>query len=394
MIEQVARANFVGEHDYPAFFLPKPIFMEPSDRDHFLNHRFEDQIKDSIEFNFNRTHVFLYGPYFLNGGIEVVENVKIPTIHEFGECGGIHQVLSPPILRHNQVSTEIVDNVARRQPNGAQQVFDAITFVDVWDSYSFQHFMDGVLPKLIRGYPQNTEYVVVLRGSRTRATSKYHAVFQIADLLGYTLLFENELNQRFQDFGTLYARKFGQFCRAPSMHPITVRKMKYSIISKLNEGLHHLVSPLYRKEGARFDDAKPIVYFKRNSNLAANGRHVSFEEDVIEYLQRRFGSEKVLIYQFDPDTMTAYDQMYVVRNAKLLIGPHGGALYNVMFSQQNPEDVTVVELMPENQGVHSIFWLISSCLGYDYAYIGMKDHDDGREPMRKLKLLLEHTRVA
>ena len=102
-----------------------------------------------------------------------------------------------------------------------------------------------------------------------------------------------------------------------------------------------------------------VVYISRTGSRNY-GRNIKNEEEIINYLQRRYSSK----FKFFQKPTSLKETMNLFENTRILLGAHGGALYNILFC---PQDTEIIEIMPteENGNVvpnslaHTIIWKMS-----------------------------------
>lgn len=84
-------------------------------------------------------------------------------------------------------------------------------------------------------------------------------------------------------------------------------------------------------------------------NANNGGRRVLNEDQLFvairEMLQQNNRSEKLIIYDHR-QYPTLKDQIGLFHSARAIIGPHGGALYNILFA---PAKVLIVEFFPDTR---------------------------------------------
>jgi hypothetical protein len=138
------------------------------------------------------------------------------------------------------------------------------------------------------------------------------------------------------------------------------------------------------------------------------GRRLLNERQIIGELDRRFGSQRVVLYPSrtgrDGPSVRHLDLSTARRlfaAARLIVGVHGGAFYNVVMA---PVNCTVVEIMPliefgeRNRSVprglaHTIVWRMSSALGHSYWRLyetSSSPHGDVTLPVDRLRAVLDN----
>jgi capsular polysaccharide biosynthesis protein len=159
-------------------------------------------------------------------------------------------------------------------------------------------------------------------------------------------------------------------CRAPLIHPF------HSFLFQERLG----VIP---KGGLSMDEAakqaaqrKVIVYTPRGRGHERNkGRSVINEEELINRLRRKLkerGRGETLV-EFDnyEHTPTLEAAIKFFKSVRVLVGPHGGALYNFHFMQPMS---SVIELVKDNHAA-AMFWEMSSVLGMRYSVVLGRDKE-------------------
>jgi hypothetical protein len=140
------------------------------------------------------------------------------------------------------------------------------------------------------------------------------------------------------------------------------------------------------------------------------GRRLLNEREIIDELNRRFGTSRVVLYpgRTDLGRSTVRDMRHLDLStarrlfaaARLVVGVHGGAFYNVVMA---PVNCNVVEIMPlvESGGsdrsvppglAHTIVWRMSSALGHSYWRLyetTSSPHGDVTLPVERLRAVLD-----
>lgn len=111
------------------------------------------------------------------------------------------------------------------------------------------------------------------------------------------------------------------------------------------------------RERLRVHDEPPIdsnrIYVSRND---ADRRRILNEEDVMGILDK-YGFKK-----FIPGDHSVREQIAVMSNAELVVGPHGAGLTNLLHC---PAETTVLEMFPESD-IRGHFFTLSYKLGLEY----------------------------
>jgi len=118
------------------------------------------------------------------------------------------------------------------------------------------------------------------------------------------------------------------------------------------------------------------------SRADAAGRRTTNEPEVVEMLRPR-GFEVLELA-----SLPLAEQVRAFAEAKLIVGPHGAGLTNIVFAASN---ATVVELHPRDEINHAL-WVEASALGLKYALLSgarMNDQRDLQVSVTDLASLLD-----
>jgi Glycosyltransferase 61 len=141
------------------------------------------------------------------------------------------------------------------------------------------------------------------------------------------------------------------------------------------------------------------------------GRRLLNERQIFDELVRRFGTSKVVLYpgrtedgpSRDPPPVRHLDMSSARRlfaAARLIVGVHGGAFYNIVMA---PTNCTIAEVMPLIESdrhrfvppglAHTIVWRMSAALGHFYwrLYVNTSSpHGDVTLPVERLRTVLDN----
>ncbi|CAF1319193.1 unnamed protein product [Adineta ricciae] len=236
-------------------------------------------------------------------------------------------------------------------------VYETAFIYTVPDGWAFQHFLDGIGPKLSHSFTFLNKYpdakVVILRGSRFDRSVK-----EIWEMLGvpeFSRIIHHSGGSR------IGARLLINPCRTPGIHPHlwhNARKMYWSIsnISQTNDQ----------------SKRKNFIYIQRTSTNAANGaRLILNDESFINLLKKHCETNSLNFIQYDhsKDSNHIKYRIELFYNARYIIGVHSGALSNMNFAQSG---TTLIEIMPYRSGTSSLPMTcsmfnpldIKACAGY------------------------------
>jgi capsular polysaccharide biosynthesis protein len=111
----------------------------------------------------------------------------------------------------------------------------------------------------------------------------------------------------------------------------------------------------------------------------ATVRRIVNEEPLVKALAP-FGFEAVCC-----GGMSFADQVRLFSEAKIIVGPHGGGLTNIVFAQPG---ATVIEVFPPSY-INGCFWALSDVCGHKYGFtVGMQRGQDIEVEVPKLLRLL------
>lgn len=214
-------------------------------------------------------------------------------------------------------------------------------------AYIFQHFMDGTLPKIIQAYE-----FIMRPGVQLLLELPHSSHMNIKNVIADLGIPEKKIiwHER-ADYRTIYGASYMIFtCVAPPLHPELWRDIRKRLqvpeerLGPWNEGT--------------------VVFYVR---AGVGGRRVKNSNDILNHLQLRYG--KAAVQRFDGH-VSYEDTVKLFKSARLVIGPHGGGLYNIMFS---PRDTVILEFGPYIKNgtditglAHTIFWRIADLIGQQY----------------------------
>jgi len=214
------------------------------------------------------------------------------------------------------------------------QKFKKLAFLVIPMADLFQHFMDGVMPKIMQARSLLEGYTILLH---------YTPNAIVQDFLrkgGYTV-------EKFQRGVTYEVEDFLFTCRTPPYNP-----------------------PLWRgiSDFAEVPQNKTLskIYWMGRRN-ASNGRAIRNEGEFLTALRNILPGEKVI--EFDHRNFPSLQKIVnELSEAKLIIGPHGGALYNQFFFPQNTKIVELINNVEYDNRVGSplMIWVSSGMLGQEY----------------------------
>lgn len=231
-----------------------------------------------------------------------------------------------------------------------------LIYLDVPEGWSFQHFIDGILPKLVQieSYIKISKiriYMPLPEGYESNNNNN-NIIYDLLERIGIN---SNRLIQS-RDRYSISARLLIVPCVSPPTHPYLWKRGQYLL--KL---------PFLQPGYIDMDDK--IVYFSRNRGTNHMERRVLNEKDVLSTIRQVMTSDSMLeLVEFYSDNYNLNQTIDLLSHAKLLIGPHGGALYNMIFAHPG---TAVIEFLPDeyyfmSEPVHSINYVQAMTLGHRY----------------------------
>ncbi|CAF1114542.1 unnamed protein product [Adineta ricciae] len=220
-------------------------------------------------------------------------------------------------------------------------IYDKAIIFTVPDGWSFQHFLDGVGPKLAHSHSYLQQYpdakVLILKGARFD-----RSVQEIWSMLGV----ENE--QRIVHYSSnmkVGARLLINPCRTPGIHPRLWQDARL---------MYWSISGLLKTNSSAPSERKNFIYIQRTSTNAMNsGRLIVNEQAFVEVFRAYCAKHSLNYVQYDhsKDTGHIRSRIELFYNARVIIGVHSGALSNMNFAQSG---TTVIEVMPYRSGSSSL----------------------------------------
>lgn len=109
-----------------------------------------------------------------------------------------------------------------------------------------------------------------------------------------------------------------------------------------------------------------LLYISRSD---APGRRVTNEPEVIKYLSGR-GFEVLEL-----SLLSLGEQVRAFSQARIVVGPHGSGLTNLMFG---PDNLCTVELHPDDE-INHVFWVMANAMQQRYAFLSGKKINSDRD---------------
>jgi hypothetical protein len=294
---------------YPHFHISVPQFVDDHDKDLFYrNEDYQQQLTFPM-------------PSQLVGKIRVIKNGSAETRYNCGWKSDLQKFMVPG--------------------NTGKYADDILIPILTPEGNSFQHFIDGALPKIIQALP-----FVRLAGVKL-------ALEKTSNPMIHSMLEEMQLMERIVWVvgGKVSARIQINTCITPPIHPL--------LWAGLRQQLH--VRPRVHPSAA-----KVVLIHRRHTYNG--GRETENAGEVERFLAARYGAAALSIYNQSVSTLAATRQVFGA--ARIIIGVHGGALYNINFA---PAHCAVVEVMPTYSDgsvparlAHTIIWRMAHAIGQPY----------------------------
>ena len=220
--------------------------------------------------------------------------------------------------------------------------YDVLVPLIVPDGHTFQHFLDGTLPKIVQALPvlQNRKVKILMRNLRDRIILE---MFDRMNISRDQLVFHSG--------GVFGANILIYPCITPPVHPELWQEGR-----RLLTGLSPSSVP----------DANGFVVFVTRKGCHNCGRRVLNQDKIIEMLKKRYGNNVVRTFEGPQSLAYSVD---LFSRARIVMGSHGGGMYNINFA---PSKTVVIEFMPTRDNgevaaaAHQIIWVMAQLLDQDF----------------------------
>ena len=229
-----------------------------------------------------------------------------------------------------------------RKVNSAEW-YHSLAPLIVPDGWAFQCFLDGTVPKIIQAlkYLKNPEVKILLKSPRDKIIKEFLT----------KLNFSEDRIVWHQQSKTVGAHNLLFTCNTPPLHPYLWHRERVLLGSP-----ETLQVP--KKEGS-------IVIITRSGCFNC-GRKILNTPELQLALQKKFKKTNVLLFK---GPLNYQDTINLFFNASVVIGTHGGGMYNIIFC---PKNTTVIEVMPTHEDGRmakvsdKIIWNQAVLLGQEY----------------------------
>lgn len=367
------------KYTYPPYVLPPPINEEAE----FVGSKFyksslNNRKTCNIEFCKNLTnHLNQYLPnscetlkcnddslyrviYEQKNLIGYVDIIKDSAIKRGFSCGIYSDTFSIP------------NNDRDLQPH----IEGKLVYLVTPEGYSFQHFLDSVMPKIVQieDYikDESVKFYIGLKRSKFPIVEKLYNRIGIdsSRLVG-------------TDHVGVYATELIIPCYCPTMHPYLWQRTQYLF----------RLPYLFDDESGKYNNVNMVVYISRNKNSFNKGRKILNEKEVLDIINRLLENTHYHLVVYD-SKLYENDVERMIKfwdKAKILIGSHGGGLYNMFFMRKGS---TIIEFLPNSPAfykklIHLIVYSHSVMLGNYYYNLMCQSfsHFNMKVDLEKFELL-------
>ena len=313
-IQYAQLLEYVHNITYTPFNFEKPNFLLKEDGDMFYNRQIE-----------NENSFLTDNAKQLQGSIIINMDA---TIHNSFDCGW-------------QMNSSLFSGTTTPKHVRYHQIDDVVCPLLVAQSQTFQHFMDGVVPKLVQSQLALQQHYVKVLIYRPWDS----IIFDILEVFNIT---RNRII--FSENGYYKAHYLLNTCYTPPLHPTLWNKARHVFTGHLEHlKTHQSVILLTRTDSRNY------------------GRSMNNKQDVVKHLVLRF-SLHLRIFR---GSLTLNKSVELFSSARLIIGVHGGAFYNIMFASPGTNIIEIMpvthngDVVPDNLA-YNIVWKMSSMLGLNY----------------------------
>ncbi len=339
--QTISLKDIPREIQYPEFSLREPNFVNDTDRELFL------------KLTANKDMLGIQPVTRLKGAIWVMNQSRF---HERRDCGYLNKK---------------TDYMGEKMDSRSLKYNDTLMPILVPDSYAFQHFLDGSLPKLMQALD-----IALLPGVKVMIFApRDKIILEILDKLGISskkiLFYPPDQPDVIPSVGI-------NTCVAPPLHPFLWQLARSLITGSTDQG--HLVE-------------EPSFIILLTRARSSNGGRATLNHLEVETFLRQRYQHNFFIFRGGYDLNQTIS---IFGRAKILIGVHGGAIYNMNFA---PKGTYIVEIIPTDSNgesprriAHQIFWLMAGMLEQIYWRLCVSPHSNNGDvivPIQKLRNVLD-----
>ena len=264
------------------------------------------------------------------------------------------------------------DYVRQNRTHTPGYSYDIVVPLVIPMGFLFQHFLDGTMPKLLQAYEfirRDNVHILLER-------PKHHNVYHLLDVMGIPP--QKVIWHIRGDTSTVYhANYMIMICIAPPLHPVLWARLRHllGVKNQLPVSINTTKVMLLTRAGA-----------------VNGGRNVINNQQLEEFLQNRYNSS-LMIFDGSCDLRKAIE---VFSHVRIIIGPHGGAFYNLMYASLNATVIEFAPVLKFGQDIrslpHAIFWALADMLGQPYWRMECQSQNfqhDMRVDIHKLERILD-----
>ncbi|KAJ5067243.1 hypothetical protein M0811_13113 [Anaeramoeba ignava] len=343
--------KIVSEHQidyqikYEPFTLEAPHFIDEESFDLFIKlekPRYNQVIdKKTRKAYFNYTDI-------MYGNLTVVQNRKFRDV---------------PICRPN-TTIHNLENPILHKPRH----FDKVVLVNTEWGAQFQHWIDRTACLLVQIRPFIKDQGWTIVGLRPRDPVLYQFWQFVKTDFNVTVEFVDNIHSYKAD--NLFIP-----CNLPWENPRKLPEVKNFLLRFILETENF--------EKFRNPNPKYVIYLPRKNTY--NERNVVNDKQITAYLSARFGDDlKIFSHKEHTDLKELVEYF---SNAKIVIGLHGGAFYNVLFSLSHPN---VIEFFPKSsRKTDAIIYWISHTTGCRYWRVFIESKGKNlKVPLKRVEKVL------
>lgn len=349
------RTVFHFELMYPQFNLTLPKFLSEEDQQIFLAVKLHSDLLKSTKWQGNSF-----------GNIAYIHNGTLTGNAGCGWHNNVSNYAGPPLADSQSMHINPKQYVIQHKDDYI------ISPLFVPEGNTFQHFMDGVMPKLAQLSPflTNPRIKFMLHIPRDKI------IQEILIKIGIGLDRVMFVKQTSRIVRMIQHQLVG--CIAPPLHPILWHTMR-----ELMGVSNNIQVPM----------TQAIIILLTRAQSHNGGRNILNIQQISTYLRQRY-SDRFVVFKGGYGLKESMD---LFGRARLVIGVHGGAFYNINFcpmeaivAEYHPVDKTNGQ--PPKRSSLDIVWKMAQMIGQGYYRLSEKavsNKGDLNISFYKFKLLLD-----
>lgn len=317
-----------------------------SDGLHFISKQTGDRIEKWMRFTYPRFNIT--EPNFISARHRNLFHLKTSNYKVIGEPSTQKLLGELFVIRNGSFTLPYecgyksnISEILEYRDMSFLRHYPSVLPLIVPDGGTFQHFIDGVLPKLIQALTFINQSQVKLMLTPIRD----HIIFDMLAKLNFSR------NSIAFYTGSFSADHMILTCITPPLHPVLWQKARFLLGAS-----ETLTVP--EKEAK-------IVIVTRDGCKNCDRNLLNTNALVLE-LQRIYSKERVYVFR-GPYSLNKTIELF--SKTKVVIGTHGGGMYNINFC---PVGTSIIEIMPTYSNgktiaaADTIIWTQSVLLGHQY----------------------------